>query len=58
MAKSGSEAYVPSSKERQRDLNRCLKKVENDFIFLLRKSEPLDNFQMQDILKLTELTNL
>lgn len=49
--------YLPSAKERQRDLNRCQKKIENDFIQLLRKSEPLDNFQMQDIIKLTERTD-
>jgi len=35
-----------TSKERQRDQNRCARKVENDIIHLLRKSEPIDAFKM------------
>lgn len=51
-------AYLPQAKERLRDSGRCQKKVEGDLIQLLKKSEPLDNFQMQDIIRLTERTDL
>lgn len=33
-----------SAKERQRDANRIQRKIENDFINLINRSEPLDNF--------------
>ena len=37
---------------------RYLQKTENDFINLLRLSEPLDNFQISELLKLSEFSKL
>ena len=40
------------------DDKKYIHKTENDFLIVMKKSEPLDNIQIQEYLKLTELTQL
>lgn len=47
----------PSSRERERDAERIQRKVEKDLILLVRKSEPLDKMQIEDIFKYVDKTN-
>lgn len=41
---------------RYMDELRYIEKAENDYIALIKKSEPLDNLQLSDFLKLAEST--
>jgi hypothetical protein len=47
----------PSTRERERDSERIQRKVEKDLILLVRKSEPLDKMQIEDIFKYVDNTN-
>lgn len=50
--------YQPNGKERARDQERVLKKVQNDIINLIKKCEPLSQIDTQTIVKLAQSTNL
>lgn len=46
-----------SGRERERDNERVVRKVERDLILLIKKSEPMDKFMTEQIVSLAEKTN-